>query len=295
MADELGMSTHPADTLPRAFIVGCQKSGTSWMQSLLNAHPGVCCRGEACFGNFLIPLMHETLKQYNTMQRAGEINRFENDDGIEVIGHAIRVLQRRWVDASDRPVQLIAEKTPEHALALELLSAMFPQMRVIHIIRDGRDGVVSGWHHNIRENQDAFRARFPTMADYTRCFVEQHWRSYITRARQWGAAHPQRFHELRYEHALEHALEQPAEHASAIFRFLGIDDDASIVDRAVAAASFKSMSGGRDHGQVDNGSHMRRGQAGGWREELDDDSVRVFEELGGELLAELGYPLGAPA
>ncbi|MFW9919917.1 MAG: sulfotransferase, partial [Candidatus Thorarchaeota archaeon] len=29
------------------FVVGCQKSGTTWVESLLDHHPRVICKGEA--------------------------------------------------------------------------------------------------------------------------------------------------------------------------------------------------------------------------------------------------------
>ncbi|PCI07029.1 hypothetical protein COB72_10940 [bacterium] len=278
-----------ADALPRVFIVGCQKSGTTWMQGLLGAHPQICCRGEACFGNFLAAIVSQALSKYNTMQRAGPVNVFDNDDGVEIVRHAACVLQRKWVAASKDPaaVQVIAEKTPEHALALDVLEQLFPTMRVIHIIRDGRDGVISGWHHNIRDNETNFRARFPTQSDYTRYFVESHWLSYIAKARAWGAAHQENYYELQYEHALE----DPFSKAKALFEFLDVAADDETIQKAVETSSFKKMSGGRDSGQVDNKSHVRKGVAGGWKNELDDESVRIFEEIGGGVLTSLGYPL----
>ena len=39
------------------FIVGCQKSGTTWVERLLNGHPDVRCHGEAYFGPVLMPLL----------------------------------------------------------------------------------------------------------------------------------------------------------------------------------------------------------------------------------------------
>lgn len=279
------------DALPRVFIVGCQKSGTSWMQGLLGSHPQVVCQGEACFGNFLTGLLSQALSKYNTMQRAGLINIFDNEDGIEIVRHAACVLQRKWVQASENPesIRVIAEKTPEHALALDILEQLFPSMRVIHIIRDGRDGVISGWHHNIRENETNFRARFPTQSDYARYFVESHWISYIAKARAWGAVHQENYHELQYEHALD----EPFANAKAIFEFLNVAADDQTINNAVDASSFQKMSGGRDNGQVDNASHMRKGVAGGWQSELDQESVRIFEEIGGELLSSLGYSLSS--
>jgi len=279
--------SHRADGLPRAFVVGCQKSGTSWMQALLDAHPEVCSRGEACFGHGLIVPMMKHFQAYNASQRAGELNTFDGEDTLEVILHAIRILQRKWVDASESPerVRVVAEKTPEHAMGLGLLNAVFPHMRLIHIIRDGRDGVISGWHHNLREKGDAFKSRFPTLASYTRYFVEHHWVPYITAAQRWGGEHPDRYLEIQYERVLE----SPIDHAKRIFTFLGVDTTGSVIEHAVERTSFRTLSGGRDRGETDNASHFRNGTAGGWQNDLDARSVAAFEELGGDLLEELGY------
>lgn len=281
-------STHRADDLPRAFVVGCQKSGTTWMQALLQAHPEVCSRGEASFGALLVGPMFELFNTYNANQRAGETNRFTGDDAIAITRQAINHLQRHWLDAMPRPerANIISDKTPEHAVALDALGTIYPQMKVIHIIRDGRDGVVSGWYHNLREREAEFRARFGTRDRYTRYFVEQHWVPFITRARQWGQERPQQYLELQYERVLE----SPQEHARTIFEFLGVDTSDAIIDRVVERSSFKSLSGGRDRGQADNASHFRSGTSGGWRDELDQASIEAFEELGGQLLDELGYP-----
>ncbi|MFG0246686.1 MAG: sulfotransferase [Phycisphaerales bacterium JB052] len=283
--------THPADTLPRAFVVGCQKSGTSWMQALLNAHPEICARGEACFGNTLVPRLGALTDAYNRSQRAGTTNAFEPADALQIMRFAICLLQRKWFDAveSKESIRVIAEKTPEQALTLDSLATIFPGMRVIHIIRDGRDGVVSGWHHNLREDAATFKSRFPTLASYTRYFVEHHWVPYITAARRWGREHPEQYLELRYEDALD----SPHEHARDIFTFLGVDASEVPVRQAVERASFRSMSGGRAQGETDNASHMRKGTSGGWREDLDQASIEVFEQIGGTMLDTLGYPRAA--
>lgn len=279
--------THRADDLPRAFVVGCQKSGTTWMQALLEAHPEVCSRGEASFGALLIGPLFELLNGYNAKQRAGETNRFSGEDAIEIARGAINLLQRRWVDLQPQPerIRVIADKTPEHAIALDALGAIYPQMKVIHIVRDGRDGVVSGWHHNLRQNEASFRARFGSMEQYTRYFVEHHWIPFITRAQQWGVAHADAYLELRYEHVLE----SPREHAARIFSFLGVDTSESVIEAVVERTSFKSLSGGRERGETNNASHFRRGTSGGWRDELDQASADAFEALGGAMLDRLGY------
>jgi len=278
---------HHADALPRTFLVGCPKSGTTWLQGVLEAHPQVCSRGESSFGLLLVSPIFELLKSYNDQQRAGESNTFSGEDALDIARTAIHTLQRKWVDQLPEPerIRVIADKTPEHALALDPLNAVFPAMKVIHIIRDGRDCIVSGWHHNIRKEEAAFRKRFPTMERYAYHFTKHNWVPYINRARQWGQTHPQRYLEVRYEHLLESAHAETAR----IYRFLGVDAGDALIDQIIERTSFRSLSGGRDPGQVNNASHFRKGVSGAWREELDDASVRTFEQLAGELMDTLGY------
>lgn len=276
-----------AAALPKAFIVGCQKSGTTWLQQVLAAHPAVACRGEACLGNFFVPLLAHAAKSFNQRQRAGSVNTLNGAETVAMARAGALALFARWLDAEPDPdtISLIAEKTPEHAVCLPTLGAVFPGCRVVHIIRDGRDGVVSGWHHNLRENAVSFRARFPDMASYAAYFAQGHWMPYITAARAWGSLNPGRFIECRYEDLLA----DPHAGMARLLAFLGVDASAQAVGRCVEAASFKSLSGGREPGQADASSHFRKGVAGDWREGLDEASVRAFEQAAGPLLAELGY------
>src|SRR5580658_10414130 len=48
------------------FIGGAPKSGTTWLQYLLNAHPEISCGGEGHFPNRLLPMLAKTLQTYNT-------------------------------------------------------------------------------------------------------------------------------------------------------------------------------------------------------------------------------------
>ena len=71
LLDRLGDSVGPAfrrslhrvltTTLDRRlfFIVGCQKSGTTLVERLLNSHRAIACRGEGRFADLLLPAFRE--------------------------------------------------------------------------------------------------------------------------------------------------------------------------------------------------------------------------------------------
>jgi len=53
------------------FIFGYPKSGTTWVQHLLNGHPEIWCGGESLFTRFM-PLLEQAAEQYN--ERVARIN-----------------------------------------------------------------------------------------------------------------------------------------------------------------------------------------------------------------------------
>ncbi len=46
------------------FVVGCQKSGTTWVQHLLDGHPNVACHGEGHFTDLLLTDLSSLFERY---------------------------------------------------------------------------------------------------------------------------------------------------------------------------------------------------------------------------------------
>ncbi|MFW5652622.1 MAG: sulfotransferase family protein [Planctomycetota bacterium] len=271
------------------FIVGCEKSGTSWLQHLLNSHHQIACRGESRIGLILLPLLRQAIEVWNQNHLLGKQGSLDE----AAWQHFARTAAALVFDQSwpIRPhTRVIGEKTPGHAKAIADLSSIFPQAKFIHIIRDGRDGVVSGWHHNMHRGKPDFRQRFPRFADYTRYFVQAHWLPYIASARAFGSQHPARYHELRYED-LHSAPETTVERLLA---FLNVDAAPEHVQACIESGSFSKLSKGRDRGEEKADSHFRKGVVGDWRNVFDDTALEAFMAAGGrEMLQVLGYDIHA--
>ena len=47
------------------FVAGLGKSGTTWLELILNAHPDVCCHGEGHFADRLLPDLNGAINRYN--------------------------------------------------------------------------------------------------------------------------------------------------------------------------------------------------------------------------------------
>ena len=265
------------------FIVGCQKSGTTWVQRLLDGHPDIRCHGEGYFAPILMPLLQQAIQTYNQKQKAGDLGLFTNNDLKELLRTAVGLSFARWV--GDANVQAIGEKTPENALCMPPLADCFPNAKFIHITRDGRDVCVSGWFHNQRKAGPNFAKRFPDLNTYIQYTVTQHWLPYIQKAQHFGQQHPQRYHELSYEDL--HT--DPVGHTQKLLNFLGMDDSESATNACLTAGSFKKLTQGRTQGQEDNTSFFRKGVIGDWQNHFDDSNLATYNQAAANLPAQLGY------
>ncbi len=89
--------------LPKVFVVGCAKSGTSWVQHLLNAHPHVVIDGEGRFAWRLTPLLRQSIAQFNQhlMQfRKGAHTQISEDEQHELLRYLICMKLRTYVHRS---------------------------------------------------------------------------------------------------------------------------------------------------------------------------------------------------
>jgi hypothetical protein len=312
---------------PVFFVVGLAKSGTTWLMKTLDAHPEVLCKGEGRF--FGEEYRREVLAQTQTRQQPSSlynallgseylrlwIERSVWTRGGEVDEH-IRDLVRLATDyfltteLSKSGKKLVGDKTPLLGPKfVEEIHEIYPEARVIHIIRDGRDQAVSFIHqqgnrakrgrtHRLSPEElargEAYR-RSPQelsetgegmFAEKTLRKAAQNWDLRVGRAIEDGPAlFGDRYAEVRYEDLLEH----PHQEVGRLLAFLGVDTEGKLVERCVSSASFEKLSKGRERGQEDPSSFYRKGVAGDWKNYFTEEDRRIFKEEAGELLIRLGY------
>jgi len=155
-----------ASAKPLFFICDTIKSGTTWLQLMLNAHPEIACRGEGHLPNMLLPGLGKALKQYNSQIGFKNESIFNEIEGFPRFGdsHHYALFQTAvgllLAQYDGEEIRLIGEKSPDNVLALPLLSRLFPHAKFIHLIRDGRDAAVSGWFHNLRVSKEWVEKEF---------------------------------------------------------------------------------------------------------------------------------------
>ncbi|MBN1850764.1 MAG: sulfotransferase [Deltaproteobacteria bacterium] len=270
------------------FIMGVPKSGTTWVQHLLNGHPEISCSGEGDF-NRIMNALKDMANNYN--RHITGINKnigienyltFQQKDLQYLFTTAIFLLFRHWpTNGNDR---IIGSKNPIMIKSIEPYPSLFPQSKYIHIIRDGRDVVTSAWFNNLRGNKEDTLCRWPDF----HCFVEfgmREWVADMTKARSFGKTYNERYLEVRYEDL--HNNPNPI--LEKMLEFLGVDPSLESLGQCIQAGSFKSLSHGRERGQEDRNAFFRKGIIGDWKNHFAPEDEDLFMGYAGKLLEELGY------
>ena len=134
------------------FIVGSPRSGTSWLRTLLAGHPTLASPHELhLFERYLIPADRAWRHEMAALEcrlaaglssAAGLVSLLDHD----ALQAWMRDLYRRSREAAlaRKPgATRMLEKTPNNARHLELVRAIVPGVRIVHLVRDPRDVVAS--------------------------------------------------------------------------------------------------------------------------------------------------------
>jgi hypothetical protein len=181
------LEAKPVEGSPVFFIVGSGKSGTRWLTGLLNAHPEVLCKGEGRFFNrewhredlrtmearvpprTLFGALSSSQDLRLWMERS-VWGRGENTEELltGMTRAAIDYFLKRKLAKSGK--RFVGDKTPflPGVNLIKEIKEIYPEAKVIHIIRDGRDVEVSWVHHKWRRSADQDGAQVLTPAEVER-------------------------------------------------------------------------------------------------------------------------------
>ena len=239
------------------FVLGSPRSGTTFLAGAIGSVPGFLDLGE-------VPTVKAAVPQLATLPPREAARRLRR---------ILAVSRRAGLVGSVRPV----EQTPELAHAVRAIPLAFPEARIVHIVRDGRDVVCSLLEKNwLRSSQTATDDAGVPYGGYARFWVEPErraefetagdakraawvWRSYVTAARTSGVP----LIELRYE--------ELAADPTAVATILAPALDAPVGPLTDALARVHSASVGR------------------YRTDLSEEQLAEMEGEVGALLHELGY------
>jgi len=144
-------------TIQTTFLVGCSRSGTTLLQSLLAAHPQVFSVPESKFFWYADPVHEAKRLRIGIASRRLKpwLKTFFNEIGYPDYRKTLPVFplplknytqyffkkMSQLTEAQGKTIFL--EKTPEHLRYLEQIQTFLPQAKVIHLVRSGKDTIAS--------------------------------------------------------------------------------------------------------------------------------------------------------
>lgn len=202
---------------PLALIVGAPQSGFEAVRLLLGAHPEVRCAPDGHFTDrFAVPLK-DLLGDYNAGLDGGQAA-FTQGDFLHLVRTAV-MLALAKLELGDG-VRLIGCAAAVHAHNLDFWELMVPDIKVLHVVRDGRTAVAAALDQAEAEPGSAAWYGAVDTAAYA-------WTDAARTACRFGASRPERYHEVRWEDLRT----DPLPHLGAALRFLEVRAD----DAACAA------------------------------------------------------------
>jgi Sulfotransferase family len=239
------------------FVVGCPRSGTTLLRSILDAHPRICC---PVWETGVFVALAQMLDRDSEWHAA-------NDSLIGDLRPRMLQWARRSVETMMQELTAQvgkprwAEKTPAHVLHIRLIHEVFPEAQFLHIIRNGRDVVRS------LQNMPWAPRRIR--------WSSQRWIDSIQCGRDAASKLPVgRYMEVRYEELTKN----PDELVHGLCAFLGED----FVPQMLAFNRAENNSWGKER-QPLRAAPINQYPKLSFLERL------VFSKMAGTLMHELGY------
>jgi len=299
-----------------AFIVGHRKSGSTWLLNLMSLHPDIrglmetnlfhigwnepdpVRRTDRLFSktpwseggtkallkhhllNLAAPVLKHTkpaltLKKEERPSTLPDLGLFEQaalrrelrrmEPPEEYVHRFFHFLKDRL-----QPRRYLLEKSPRNVQRVERIRDIFPKSRLIVIYRDGRDVVTSDKFFTRDYGGKPFDFKEATLA----------WRQDM----EAHLKHTDRVFACAYEKLL---ADGPAV-ARELFQFLDLPHDDRLIQDILERSSFRFYAG-RERGQEDRKRFYRKGIAGDWKNHFDDGEKRIFKDVAGDMLIQLGY------
>ena len=150
-----GQGQYPVHIQGRVFLVGCPRSGTTLLQSMLAIHPHIVSFPETHFFERVNPRLAAVglasprrRDRKRLLQFLAEVGHPEMESLIPRYAVTLRRSIGSFVDVLDAVTlaqggTIWVEKTPGHLHYIDLIETHIPDARFIHLVRQGEDVVAS--------------------------------------------------------------------------------------------------------------------------------------------------------
>jgi hypothetical protein len=279
------------------FIVGVNRSGTTLLRLMLDAHPDLAIPPETHFLPELIRRANHGNTRLRIIRSLTAHPRW-GDFGVDpkdlrkrtreikpLSATAVaRAFYELYAESQGKPRW--GDKTPRYMRSMPRIARALPEARFVHIIRDGRDVAISQAERSLEERDTPVEE------------AAERWARRIEAAREAGREMDV-YMEVRYEDLVA----EPEATLRKVCEFVELPFDAGMLDYHRRAADRlaemdRDLAGAE--GPVRLADERLAGHAltteppttercGRWRTEMTPDEIARFDAAAGGLLEQLGY------
>ncbi len=295
---------------PKFFLMGHARSGTTLLMRLTRIHPQVHCNYQAHF--FTRAPMLKSL--VNTPEAEDWLSRKSNrwNNGRDLSPIVMRaaadfILER---EASRLGKTIVGDKSPSstlHGQVVRDTHAIYPDAKLIYIVRDGRDVLVSERFRNFVED-----SRFLTPEDrriladlqkdpapfadgrrslFTPTFLRQIGQRWVDDVTEIDAEarrlYPASYHTLRYEDLLTN----PEQEMQKLWAFLGADTTIPLRDFIQTEMNQNLDEEWQAKRNESIARFLPKGKAGNWRNLFTAQDRQLFNQVAGQAISHWNYEL----
>lgn len=265
-------------------MFGLNKSGTTFLQSLLNSHPAIACPGEHHFGS-IWKVLHQGIEAYRRVIE--DFDQKTARQGVTLSNDlTAHLAYRGWLESLFQSACVGSEThvgLNDNSLdaRLDFHADLFPDSKFVFILRDPRDVSVSLFYHRKR-TEPGFDVSLSEIAES----ISRKWVEILENVSDFSKEYPGRIEIVRYEDLISNDKQF---NLQRILKFLELPTSDHTIEQMFADNDIGKMKKRESSRQNESYGFYRSGKKGGWREELSMRDVARIELTAGKLMRKLQY------
>ncbi len=309
LTDEEAAEARQFFPMEKFFIFGHARAGTTVFVRLIRLHPEVHCSYQAHF--FTRPPLLESLvaeKEVGAWLKrdSNRWNRGRDLSPVILRAAADMILER---EARRENKCIVGDKSPNNLLdgrAVQLMHKIYPDARLVYILRDGRDTILSHRiqafiefperlshedQHICRDfSQDPEPFRRGERSVFSEAGIQraaEGWVHNVTQTHSLGMElYGERYLVSRYEDLLS----QPWHEMSRLWKFLNASTAPAELENVVNDEMQRNPDADwQQHKAREIAVSMKKGKQGSWQEMFTARDRKVFLQVAGDTLVNWGY------
>jgi len=291
------------------FIFGHARSGTTLLMRLVRLHPEVHCNYQAHFFTrqpLLKSLVDAPEAEEWLRRRSNRWNHGRDLSPLVLRATADFIMERDAVKAGK---MIVGDKSPSstiHGQAVLDLHAVYPDAKLVYIVRDGRDVLISERFRNLVEESKYLKAEDKriieelrkdqgqftngTRSIFTESVIRRMAKGWVANLKETEEEGKRLFGKnylaLRYEDLLESTFEK----MTGLWKFLGVKKvEGSLEEKTKAELESNPDEEWQAKRDEEIASFLPKGRAGNWERLFTAKDKSVFKEVAGEMLIKWEY------